>query len=298
MKNIYRMLVFAEVVQTGSFTRAAESLGHTRSGVSQHISLLEDELGVRLMNRSTRRISLTEEGRVFARRCQSIKALVNISFEEIQSQASSPEGPLVITAPHAFENQLVLPTLTQLYKLFPKIEPKLMINDQRLDLLSHKIDIAISVGTLPDSNYKARKLGELTEIFCVAPAKLEQLGKINQPEQLAALPHIATSWQEKRKQQTLLWNGEKIKLKLQHRFRVNTLPSAVNIAEQALGIALLPDIYAKDFIKQGKLVQVFPYVSTEPREVYCVHPYSQQVPLKVRTYINLLIDRMNIDRNS
>ncbi|WP_163831660.1 LysR family transcriptional regulator [Spartinivicinus ruber] len=295
MKNIYRMLVFAEVVHTGSFTRAAESLGHTRSAISQHISLLEEELEVRLMNRSTRRLSLTEEGRVFARRCQSIKELVNIAFDEIQSQASSPEGPLVITAPHAFENQLVLPTLTELCKLFPKIEPKLIINDQRLDLLTHNIDIAISVGSLPDSNYKVRKLGELTEIFCAAPDKLHQLGEINQLEQLAALPHIATSWQERRKKQTLLWNGKKVKLELNHRFRVNTLPSATNLAEKGLGITLLPDIYAKELIEQGKLIQVFPHIVSEPRDINCLHPYSQQVPLKVRTYINLLIDNISIN---
>lgn len=293
MKNIYRMLVFAEVVQTGSFTRAAESLGHTRSGVSQHISLLEEELGVRLMNRSTRRLSLTEEGRLFAGRCQAIRDLVNVALDEMQSQTSYPEGPLVITAPHAFESTLVLPTLTQLCKLFPKIEPKLIINDQRLDLLSNNIDLAISVGALPDSNYKARKLGELTEIFCAAPTKLEQLGEIKRPEQFSTLPHIATSWQERRKTQAVLWDEKKIKLKLLHRFRVNTLPSAANIAEQGLGIALLPDIYAKTLINKGTLIQVFPNIISEPREIYCIHPYSQQMPLKVRTFINLLIDKMN-----
>ena len=168
----YQMLVFDEVIKKGSFTAAAESLGHTKSAVSQYVSQLEGDLGVRLLNRSTRRLNLTVVGLQLAKRSEQLLDLLMTTVAEVKSHEQAPAGRIAITAPHAFESNLVTPIVAQLCDEYPKLVPELVYSDERLDLLQQKLDMAISVGRQKDSSYHAILIGKLDSILVASPAYL------------------------------------------------------------------------------------------------------------------------------
>ena len=289
MKNVYRMLVFAEVVKQGSFTSAADALDMNKSNVSQHISQLERELGSRLINRTTRRLSLTDVGKQFAQRCLELQILVNQAIDEVQEFEKQPQGTLSLTAPHALETCLILPVLHELSQIFPKLQLRLLIDDRRLDLVKYNLDIAITVGSLPDSDYRICYLGNLSEVFCASPTFIPNISELKEPEELDRYPFIATSWQQSHKTQKIIHRhkGERI-LQLQPKIQVNTLSSAANFTQQAMGFALIPNIFAYPLFEQGRLNSLLPGWYSEESPIYALHPYPNQIPLKVRRFIELL----------
>ncbi len=159
-KNIYLwMMIFNEVIEQGSFTLAAEKPHLTKSGVSQHVSKLEKHLGVQLLIRSTRSLSLTDIGKQLFQRSAELKTLLDISIDEVTNLKHQPVGYLSITAPQALMPSAVLPAIKQLIKQFPKIKPRLIVDDGNQDIIKKGIDVAIRVGNLKDSDLKARRIG-------------------------------------------------------------------------------------------------------------------------------------------
>ncbi|AQS38389.1 transcriptional regulator [Shewanella psychrophila] len=281
----YQMLVFDEVVNRGSFTAAAEALGHTKSAVSQYVSQLETGLGVRLLNRSTRQLNLTAAGKKLAKRSEQLVDLLSATLDEMQSLEHVPTGRVSITAPHAFETSLVTPIVAELCSEYPKLTPELVFTDERLDLLEHKLDIAISVGPQKDSNYQAIPIGKLDSILVASPRYLARVGEIRS-EHLSEQTLVILPWQNgatlKAKQ------GTEISYTSDQSLRVNTSISAINSVKSGVGIGLIPSIFVQDELEAGMLQRILPEFEGEVRVVYALHSYQKQLPLVMRRFVERL----------
>jgi len=280
----YQMLVFDEVIKQGSFTAAAESLGHTKSAISQYVSQLESGLGVRLLNRSTRQLNLTVVGKKLAERSEQLLELLSMTLEEVKSHELAPAGRIAITAPHAFEAGLVTPIIAHLCHEYPKLTPELMFTDERLDLLQNNLDIAISVGPQKDSNYHAIPIGTLDSILVASPG---YLAKRSVDEMELGSHHLVTlPWQH----QAVLHNNhdERILFSTDKQLKVNTSISAINSVKCGVGIGLMPSIFVREYLDSGLLQRVLPEYRGEMREVYALHSYQQQLPLVLRRFVDKL----------
>jgi len=281
----YQMLVFDEVLKQGSFTEAAYSLGHTKSAISQYVSQLEKDLGVRLLNRSTRSLNLTSTGQLIAKRSEQLLELLTVTLDEIDESAITPSGRIAITAPHAFEASLVTPIITELCEEYPKLTPELSFTDERLDILKHQLDMAISVGPQKDSSYHAILIGELESVLVASPKYLAKHTKINE-KNLSLKNLIILPWQNnypltKHKNNEITFSSLKY-------IKMNTSTSAINSAISGAGICLIPSIFIQSELQSGELQQVLPDYLGEPRNVYAVHSYHQQLPLVLRLFVNKL----------
>jgi DNA-binding transcriptional LysR family regulator len=284
----YRMMVFHEVVRAGSFTAAAERLGHTKSAVSTYINQLETLLGVRLLKRSTRRLNLTEAGEVFARRCAAIASHQQQALLELDAMAEEPVGRLVITAPNLFANTLLPSVIAELCARYPALTPELIFTDERLDLLSHHIDLAISVGALVDSGYHAIALGKLSFVLVAAPSYLQQQ-PIECTDDLLTCSLIRLPWQEA----ALIHSGaESLPFQGARDFKVNTTTAAISCVGEGLGVALLSAAAVAQALSVGRLVQVLPEWHGGHTPVYAVHSYRDRLPTAIRFCSELLQDKI------
>ncbi len=274
----YRMLVFHEVIKSGSFTGAAENLGHTRSAISTYISQLESLVGMKLLTRSTRSLHLTPAGRQFAQRCEQMAEILQLAIEELEEFDQEPQGRIAITAPHAFESLLVETVIADLCRQYPKLIADVTFSDQKLDLLEHKLDLAISVGPQKDSDYHAIKLGELRSFLVASPDYLESRDQPI-PGNLEQHTQIQLPWQTKA---TLYSKDQQIPLQTGKSMKVNTLPAAINYAVQGLGLLLAPAIFVSEEIRKGKLERVMPEWQAETRDVFALHTFGKRLPFILR----------------
>ncbi|WP_254304117.1 LysR family transcriptional regulator [Shewanella sp. VB17] len=288
----YQMLVFDEIIKKGSFTAAAESLGHTKSAVSQYVSQLERHLGVRLLNRSTRQLNLTVVGLQLAERSEQLLDLLTTTVTEIESHDQAPTGRIAITAPHAFESNLVTPIVAQLCDEYPNLLPELVFSDERLDLLQQNLDIAISVGPQKDSTYHAILIGKLDSILVASPAYLAKHSVTDNTLHLQNL--VVPPWQR----QVRLKNshGEIILFSGEKQLKVNTSISVINSVECGAGIGLVSSIFVRDLLASGRLQRVLCDYQGEMKDVYALHSYQHQLPIVLRRFVERL--KMEFNRIS
>ena len=281
-------MVFACVAQKGSFTQAAETLGITKSAVSQQVKLLESELGIRVLNRTTRGVSLTALGEKLHIRCQLLQDQVELAYADIASAEENPSGRFAITFPHALESIVVMPAIEQLCCEYPGLKPELVVSDSSLDLVENKLDVAIHAGELADSSYRALPVGTIKEIFCATPLFLNRTAVPKTIEDLAALKWISASWQKPKMSIFDIHSNEKSLVKLNQFARVNTLPSALELGLRHLGMTLLPDVIANPLIKSGELIHVMDTYTGPYWPVYTIHAYQADKPIHLTRFHQLV----------
>lgn len=286
-------MVFASVAQKGSFTQAAESLGITKSAVSQQIKLLELEMGIRVLNRTTRGVSTTALGDKLLLRCQLLQDQVELAFADISNSEANPRGRFAITFPHALEPMVVMPAIEQLCLEYPGLEPELVVSDARLDLIENKLDVAIHAGELADSSYRALPVGTIREIFCATPLFLNRMGTPKLPEDLADLPWISAAWQREKMSIYQVSTHDKMAIRLRQFARVNTLPSAKEMALRHMGFVLLPDVTANPLIKSGDLIQLLDGITGPRWPVYTLHAYHGEKPAHITRFHHLVCRHFN-----
>ncbi|WP_197722120.1 LysR family transcriptional regulator [Sulfuriflexus mobilis] len=288
LRQLPRLLAFAAVAEKGSFTRAAEVLGVTKSAVSQQISLLEEELGIRVLNRTTRGVSLTALGESLLSQCQLLQDQTNRIFTDVVNAGANPQGRFAVTFPHAFESNIVIPAIEQLCLEFPGLEPELIVSDKALDIVSNNLDVAIYSGELPDSSYRALPIGAMTEIFCATPLYLHRAASPVTPESLGEHRWLATSWQQ---QKMPIWHVDCNKsdvIQLNPFARANTLACALKMALRHMGVVLLADVVAKPYLKTGELVHIAHRISGPHWPVYTLHAYHGEKPVHLTRFHQLV----------
>jgi DNA-binding transcriptional LysR family regulator len=281
-------MVFAVVAKKGSFTQAAEDLGITKSAVSQQVSLLENEIGARVLNRTTRGVSLTALGEKLFLHCQLLQDQVEQIFTDIVNAGIDPKGRFAVTFPHSLESNVVLPAIEQLCIEYTGLKPELIVSDSTMDLIANKLDVAIHVGELPDSSYRALPVGTITELFCATPLYLNRIGIPQTLESLCEHRWISTSWQHRNMAVTHKDNNEKSMINLNRFVHVNTLPSALEMALRHMGIVLLPDVIARPLFRTGELVHIVDNVVGPLWPVYTLHAYQADKPVHITRFHQLI----------
>jgi DNA-binding transcriptional LysR family regulator len=292
-KQLSRLMIFACVAQKGSFTQAAEVLGITKSAVSQQIKKLENEMGIRVLNRTTRGVALTALGEKLLIRCQLLQDQVELAYADIATAEENPSGRFAITYPHAIESIVVMPAIEQLCCEFPGLEPELVVSDSSLDLVENNLDVSIHAGELTDSSYRALPVGTIKEIFCATPLFLNRNRAPKTVEELMTLCWVSTGWQQPKMSIFDVNSNEKTMIKLKQFARANTLPSALEMGLRHLGIMLMPDVTAKPLIKSGELIHIMDNITGPLWPVYTIHAYQADKPIHLTRFHQLVCRYFN-----
>lgn len=284
--NFNDMMALAEVVETGSFTAAAERLGRGKSSLSQSITRLESDLGVRLIQRTTRRLSLTEAGQRFYRHCENIREIHALALEDAHADAGTLSGRLCITAPHALASAFVRPVVTAFLKQHPAVEIIFHSDDGQLNLVDHAIDLAIRVDMPQDQSLKVSKLGEFRDLLCAHKDLVLEQGEL--PADLAALkdwPHIGNQWQGP---QIIYHRQNESAIRIRPKLRCNAFHDVLGFVRDGIGVALLPDIAIREALRSGEILSLFPQDEIAPVAIYTAHAFDSFPPRRVRSFISCL----------
>lgn len=286
-------LCFVSVADSGSITRAAEELNLAKSAVSQNLKRLEEQLGVKLATRTTRRLSLTPAGERYYQRCKALLAMSQQAATEMELFGAAPSGPIVLTAPHALIGPLIAPAMAQIKQKFPDLSPQVIADDARLDLIAEGIDLSIAVGALPDSSLRARRIGALRDILCAAPDVMAEAPAPEHPDfatWASTAPYVAHTREAAEVTHILpaINGAPPLSLRFSPSFRANTIDSIASFARAGLGVALLPDLSAADDLRSGRLVPVCGTRLPEPTPIYAVHAYDRLVPKSVEASITAI----------
>ncbi|WP_026971508.1 LysR family transcriptional regulator [Aliagarivorans marinus] len=282
MNKLRAMSIFAEVVEAGSVTAAADKLELSKSVVSQHLKALELELGVTLMKRTTRRQTLTDTGERFYQSCKEINSIAGTAWDDAQQSLAEPKGRIRITAPNALMEVLITPVIVQLMHSYPKLRPELISDDKPLNLMQHDIDLAVRVGSSPDSNLKQQRLGEFRDVLCGAT----NLDTCN----VNALPYIANDWQGRRiRHEFRSQAGELSVLDTQATCICNSFNNCLSLIKAGAGIGIVPDFYLQQ--KQPQLKNLMPHLQLPNNTVYALSPFNT-TPLAVKLCIEAIAERL------
>jgi DNA-binding transcriptional LysR family regulator len=293
IKYMRHMVVFSHIVEAGGVSAAATALRLSKSVISQQLKSLEQELGVSLLNRSTRQQELTPAGQSFYEQCKQVNAIALQAWENARETQQLALGAIRISAPNALMGTIVAPAIGKLVEHQEGITPTLISDDQRVDLIKDKIDLAIRVGEMPSSDYIQRKLWAFKDVLCAAPgyikrhnitAQLLSNSDTKHPE----LNYVANSWQGTHIQHTFLHKITKAPLKLAFTANrlCNSLPAVIAMAKAGSGLALIPDFVLNKHKRD--LVAVLPDFESEAVPIFAVYAFASAPPTLVRLSIEAI----------
>jgi len=287
LDQLKRMAVFAEVVAAGSLTAAARRLGMTPSAVSQHLRQLEQALGLALLHRSTRRITLTEAGERYHAGCAAMVGAAREAEQALVRLRDEPEGELRLTAPAGF-GSLLASALAPL-RGYPRLTLRLLLDDKLIDLIEARVDIAVRVGELADSSLVARKLGSMTRQLCASPAYLAERGWPATPQDLLRHDWLASNRNNSADMLELLGpSGERETLRLEGRVQASQVTALHALALAGWGISMGVSEDDRKALAEGRLLPVLPGWRMADVPVYAVTPRRGEQPAKVRYTLELL----------
>lgn len=286
------MRVFAQVVEAKSFSAAADKLGMSKSLASRNVSALERSLAVKLLHRSTRKLSLTEAGALFYEHCARIVQEAELAEQRLTLTQSDPAGLVRVTAVPAFAVRHVLPALTEFYQKYPKIHVKLFCSNRPVDLGDEGFDLGIRVSFNPTPNLVARKLAANRSVLCASPAYLKRHGLPRQIEDLrkhecVLFPALAPKgvW-------TLRRDGRKYSVQVAGVFETDDMDAVCAAVAAGLGIGPLPLYMAGDALRRGELVPLLRQLQVVPESsIYLVYLPNRTLPSRVRVLIDFLVQR-------
>ncbi|MEY4883858.1 MAG: hypothetical protein RIS34_1712 [Pseudomonadota bacterium] len=288
MDKFLEMKTFAAVVDGGSFVQAADALDMSKPAVSRHVAELEQRLGVRLLQRTTRKLSLTEEGRQFYGRCKTVLADVEVAEEEITSQSIAVKGLIKVNVPVSFGLWELAPLWPDFMAKFPDVELDITLADRIVDLVEEGYDIAVRIAHLPNSSLVSRKLASTRLVLCASPAYLKKHGKPKHPSELAE--HAVLSYR-------LLatgdqWNFEgpegSVSVTVKPVMRTNSGDTCIAAARKSKGVVLQPSFLVNADLQSGALVELMPSYRSIEFGIFAVYPTRQYVSPKVRALIDFL----------
>lgn len=288
--DLNEMAIFVHVVESGSFTGAAKALSLPKSTVSRKITQLEERLGVRLIQRTTRSLSLTDTGSAYHAQCARILSDIeeaNIAVTEMQS---TPSGTLRITAPVLFGSAVLSNLIAEYMELHPQVNIDLVLSDQMLDLVQDGLDVAFRVGHLEDSSLIGRYLGDVKAIMCASPEYIERHGKPSHPSELGDHQIITVSGRDQ-------WpmkgpDLEEVNINIKPRLKVNDFSSLYNLALSGAGIAALPILIAASSIKSKELIPVMCDWPFEAHPIHALYASNRHLSAKVRSFVDFVIEKV------
>ena len=283
------MKVYCSVVENDSLADAARKMNVSPSVVSKHLSALEDRLGVRLLNRTTRRISITEEGTAYYERCKQIITDVAEAEIEVSSAHTAPRGLLKITAPVTFAHRHLTPHLPKFLDMFPEVEVQVQVNDRVVDLVDEGIDLAIRISQLKDSSLIARRLAPNRRYIAATPEYLERNGTPKSVDDLK--DHRLITWPPGNPLNDwhFLIDGVDRIIKVKGAIAVNEGDAILTTLLAGGGLGMTQEFLAGPFVKEKKLVPLLEEIVREDNPIYAVYPSSRHLSPKVRAFVDFLV---------
>jgi LysR family transcriptional regulator, regulator for bpeEF and oprC len=297
MDRLHAMQVFTRVVDTNSFTKAADTLELPRAFVTTIIQNLESYLGVRLMHRTTRRLSVTPDGAAYYERCVRILSDIEETEFSMQNGNQKPRGKLRVDAPGAIGRTIVIPALADFQASYPDIELQLGLSDRPVDLVQESVECALRVGALPDSTLVARRIGLFECITCASPQYLESSGVPGSLDELAQ--HNAVNYFSSRTGRNVHWvflvDGGEVEVKMSSTVSVNDVDAYVTCAVEGFGLIQPPLFMVLPHLRAGTLSEVLPGWKLLPMPLSVVYPASRPLSKKARVFVDWIAEVF--DRN-
>jgi DNA-binding transcriptional LysR family regulator len=292
MDHISRVGVFLEVAKHESFAGAARALGLTGPAISKQVQSLENQLGVKLLRRTTRHVALTEEGAIYFEKARTALEDLNEAEQQIQELKSCPTGKLKVNAPMSFGTQFLTHPIAAFAERYPEVELEIEFSDRWVDVVREGFDIVIRIGSLEDSTLIARKLAPCPIILCAGKKLIEKYGLPGSVNQLSDYPGIVYTQHAQKEQWRFQTNSDAILSQtLNRNFAANTAEMQLEACLQGLGVALLPIFSADTYLRSGELVELFPDYKTYPeRSIYAMYPQNRYLSTRTRLFIDWLSD--------
>jgi LysR family transcriptional regulator for bpeEF and oprC len=288
MNKLQAMQVFARVVETGGLTRAADSLQLPKATATTLIQQLEASLGVKLLNRTTRKVSVTTDGAAYYPSCLAILALVRETEESLGQRHASPQGLLRVEVPTLIARLVIVPALPGFFARYPDIQLELGCSERRADLIEEGIDCAVWIGELEDSTMIARRIGLLYFGTCAAPSYLAAHGQPHHPDELTA--HRCINHFSPRTGKIFEWvfakNGVRTQTLLRGHIALDDENSYVAAAEAGLGVAQIPAFVLKEAMERGSLELLLGDWFAEPAPLNVVYPQNRHLSVKIRVFVD------------
>lgn len=289
--NLNRLAVFVTLVQAGSFTAAAEQLGTTKAMVSQHLAKLEEELGMTLLLRSTRKMSLTDAGERFYEDCARVIADAEAAVTRLGECRDTPMGSLRIAAAGDHGPFIVAPALAEYVRRYPQVRPEMVVSDAIVDLIAERFDVAVRIGWLRDSSLRSAKLADVAQCLVATPDYLRAHGTPSVPGDLARHRWVALTVLPSPTRWTFTdAAGGKQAVQVQAAASANSTLAVHALVMAGVGVAVLPDYVVREDMAAGRLVPLLPGHELPVGGVYAV--YAGQPTVKVRAFIDVLRECM------
>ncbi|MEA3122872.1 MAG: LysR family transcriptional regulator, regulator for bpeEF and oprC [Paraburkholderia sp.] len=292
MDRFIAMKVFTRVVESRSFVKAGESLQIATPQISRTVQALEAHLGARLLNRTTRSISLTEDGEAYYERCIRVLAEVDEMEAELTHAKLNPKGKVKVNLPSLIAKTVVIPALPEFFAMYPEVQVEMGLSDRQVDIIEEGVDCVIRTGELEDSGLVARRIGNLPRVTCAAPSYLEKYGEPKTLDDLRA--HVAVNYVSSNTGRVRSWDflvdGRIETLEMRSIIAVNEVDSYVTCGLHGLGIvkgALYPLV---PYIKTGALREILKDFPSPPRPISIMYARNRHLPRKVRVFADWIAD--------
>lgn len=296
MDRFNAMQAFVRVVETGSFTKAAETLHLNKTSVTQLVQQLEAHLRVKLLNRTTRKVKVTADGAVYYERAIKVLAELDDAETSLSSALVSPRGRLRVDVPSPLARFILIPALPGFYEQFPDIQLDLGVSDRVVDILGEGVDCVLRGGEPVDQSLVARRVGDLPFGIYAAPEYLEQFGRPSHPRELAGPHHcvIGFTWEGTGKALPYILNKKSESVSLQGRYLLSVDDGNAYLAAglAGLGILSLPHYMASKALARGELEPLFEDWQLNPMPVYLAFPQNRHISAKLRVFIDWVADLM------
>ncbi|MDR6289139.1 DNA-binding transcriptional LysR family regulator [Inquilinus ginsengisoli] len=289
--NLNEVLVFLAVVDAGSFVAGGQAMGLTRSAAGKAVGRLEDRLGARLLNRTTRTLSLTDEGRVFYDRGQRILAAVDEAEASVAGNAGTPRGLLRLTVPDAFGRMVILPLLARYLAAWPELQVEVSFTDRRADIVEEGFDLAVRIGgATSDSRLVSRVVGRHRAVLCAAPSYIAARGEPAGIDDLERHDRLIF----RSRGRSHIWrfrddDGGWARVQGSGRLRLDSGEALRDAAVAGLGLALLPDFLVAGDVAAGRLRHLLPGLDAGDVEILAIYPSRRLLEPRVRRFIDLMV---------
>lgn len=292
MDRFHELKVMLAVTEAGGFGKAAARLNSSPPAVTRAIAGLEARLGVEIFTRTTRRVHLTEAGRILAERARHVLADLEAAEREASGEAAEPTGLLVITASATMGRSILPPIISAYLDAHPRVTARAVLLDRVVNLVEEGIDVALRVGQLPDSSMMSRTVGEVRRVLVASPDYLEQRGTPHAPADLKLHSIIAFSGLMPNREWTYVGERSTNRISLQPRFEINDAAAAIGAAEASDGITIALSYMVAKQMREGRLVPVLERYAPPAVPVQLVYPESRLVAPRVRSFIDFATPRL------
>jgi DNA-binding transcriptional LysR family regulator len=290
MDRIDAMQAFVTVADLRGFAPAARKLGMSPSGVTRLIAALEERLGARLLQRTTRQVALTDAGARYLERARRILSDVEEAENAAEGERTKPGGRLVVSAPNGFGRLHVSPVVSAYLQRYPEVSADLRLSDRMINLVEEGVDLAVRIGHLPDSTLVARHVGEMRRIVVASKDYLKRRGEPKTPEAIAAHDTIHFGAMTAEPEWRFVADGREISVSSTPRFASNSADAAIQYAEAGGGLTRVLAYQAADSLKAGRLRIVLAPFAPPALPIHIVYPTSRLLSAKVRTFIDLVTE--------